>query len=139
MITVRKIFKGDKMKILEVVSDFPKVTETFAVLNLRHFMEAGHEISLFHIKPFRTQEVVHPEARPIIEKAFSFHWVGIEAMKALSYTMLKHPIPLLRVIARIIWAFRREPVRLAASLAILPKSLAMAKKVRLICWIPSLN
>ena len=114
------------MHVFVVVSEFPKVTETFVVRNALHFMESGCEVSLFHLKPFRHHEVIHDEARPVIARARGAAWLGRDGLFAL----LRHAPRLPGMVGTLIRAFWREPNHLAASLAIIPKSLVMADVCR---------
>ena len=118
------------MHILVIVSEFPKVTETFAISNILHYLSRGHAVDLFHIKPFREKEVLHPEAAPVVERAFTYSWFGKRSAAALLSALATRPFRLLDVVVRMTWAFRSEPARLAASFALLPKALAMAQKAR---------
>lgn len=116
-----------EMRIVVVVSEFPKVTETFALLNILHYLSAGHEVSLFHIKPFRTAEIIHDEARPVVDRAFTYPWFSGAALWGLASAILTRPVRLLSIIAHLFKAFWREPKRLAASLALLPKATALGR------------
>lgn len=111
--------------ILIVVSDFPKVTETFALLNALHYTEAGHPVSIFHLKPFRHAELVHDHARPIIERGFTFGWLDGHSLRGLIWA-LSRPRALFGSVGHIASAFWKEPKRLMASLALIPKTCAMA-------------
>ena len=115
------------MKLLVVVSEFPKITETFAIANVLHYLSQGHDARVFHLKPFRHHEIVHEEARKVIEGGFTFPWLWGESFVALIGTIFRHPLRLSRVLARMIGAFWREPKRLGESLAIVPKSLALGR------------
>ncbi len=118
------------MRILVIVSDFPKVTETFAVANMLHYLAQGHQVDLFHIKPFRTQEVIHDEAQPVVDRAFTFPWFGGPSLRACLLTLLRQPRALLSIIGAMLWAFRTEPRRLVAAFTMLPKVLAAARQAK---------
>ena len=115
------------MRIVVVVSEFPKVTETFAVSNILHYMAAGHDVSLFHNKRFRSQEIIHDEARPVVERAFTFPWLWGPSLAALAHVIASRPVKFAILVAHFFRAFWREPRRLAASLAILPKASALGR------------
>ncbi|MBV7410688.1 glycosyltransferase family 4 protein [Maritimibacter sp. DP1N21-5] len=117
------------MRILIVVSDFPKVTETFVLANARHFLARGHDLGVFHLKPFRHGEVTHPDAAHVVARGIGLPWITGESLVGLLWG-LSRPALFLPVVARLVAAFWREPSRLTASLAILPKSLAMARQLR---------
>lgn len=115
--------------ILIIVSDFPKVTETFALLNALHYSEAGHPVSIFHLKPFRDAELVHDHARPIIEQGFTFGWLDGQSLRGLIWA-LSRPRALFGALGHIARAFWTEPKRLMASLALVPKTCAMARRAQ---------
>ncbi len=115
------------MRITIIVSDFPKVTETFVLANALHYLEAGHDVSVFHLKPFRHGEVVHDHARSVVERGFTFGWLDGASLCGLAWA-LGRPGRFARVLGRLTGAFWREPKRLAASLAIVPKSCALARQ-----------
>lgn len=115
------------MKIVVVVSDFPKVTETFALANVLHYLSKGHDARIFHLKPFRINEIIHPGSEPVVDTAFTFPWLRGASAAAMVDAVLTHPIRLARCFGKILWAFRAEPKRLLASLAILPKAVALGR------------
>ncbi|MEY8120942.1 hypothetical protein AB9F26_22480, partial [Falsihalocynthiibacter sp. BN13B15] len=100
--------------------DFPKVTETFVLSNVLHYLSKGHDARVFSVKPFRKNELVHPGSEPVIATAFTFPWIRGDSSRALVATLLMRPGALFRCIGKIVWAFRAEPKRLFASLSILP-------------------
>lgn len=118
------------MKIVVVVSDFPKVTETFVAANVLHYLSQGHDARVFHLKPFRRGEVVHEHTRPVVGRGFTFPWIGGPSAAALAWGLLRHPGAVLGAVAAICRAFRAQPRPLAASLAIVPKALALGRMAR---------
>lgn len=118
------------MKIVVVVSDFPKVTETFVAANVLHYLSRGHDARVFHLKPFRRGEVVHEHTRPAVERGFTFPWIGGPSAVALAWGLMRHPGAVLGAVAAILRAFWAEPRPLAASLAILPKAVALGRMAR---------
>lgn len=115
------------MKILIVVSDFPKVTETFVLSNMQHYVAQGEEVSLFHIKPFRENELIQTGAESLIKRAFDFSWFGSEARAACWWAFSKKPRQTMHMLGQILAGFCKQPKRLVATLAIVPKSLALAR------------
>jgi len=116
-----------KPSILIVVSDFPKVTETFVLSNALHYLEAGHDVSVFHLKPFRRSELVHEHTRSVVSRGFTFGWFDTKAVTGLIWAFGR-PTRLGSALTKIIKAFWREPKRLAATLATVPKTCAMARQ-----------
>ena len=115
------------MKILVVVSEFPKITETFAIVNVLHYLSKGHDARVFHLKPFRHEEVVHAEAQPVVDRGFTYGWLSAPSLTALASALLTRPGRLFSVIGRMIKAMRGDPKRLIEALAIVPKSLALGR------------
>lgn len=114
------------MRICVVVSDFPKVTETFVIANALHYLRAGHDVSVFHLKAFREDEVMHKHAQPVIATGFTFPWVWGASLSGLGWAMAR-PRRFVPLLGQILRAFAGEPRRLAATLALLPKSCAFAR------------
>lgn len=115
------------MKLIVVVSEFPKITETFAIANVLHYLSKGHDARVFHLKPFRHKEVVHDEARPVVERGYTFPWFPVLPTVA---SILQHPVRVARVLGTIVAETWREPKRLVESLAIVPKSLALGRQAK---------
>ena len=118
------------MKILVVVSEFPKLTETFAYRNLVEYDRLGHEPWLFHVKPYRKADVVHGFFRPLMPRVFSFGWLGRATSGAFAAEWLRAPGVMARLTAQLIRAHWREPGRGLAVAALLPKSVALGRWCR---------
>lgn len=114
------------MKFLVIVSDFPKITETFVLRNARHFLDKGHDVTMFHLKPFRADEVVHEDFADVMDRALGLGWLPAQALPMMART----PGRLLRIIAQIVVAFARKPRHLAVSLSLIPKAAALARRCR---------
>lgn len=112
--------------ILITVSEFPKLTETFVLSNALHYEAQGHRVGIFHIKPYRHGEVVHPHARVILPRGFTFGWFDRDSAGGLVAEVLRAPGAVLALLGQIGAAFWREPKRLAASVALFPKAAALA-------------
>lgn len=115
------------MKIIVIVSEFPKITETFAIVNVLHYLSKGHDARVFHLKPFRHGEVVHAEAQPVVDRGFTYGWLSGPSLVALLMTFATRPGRLLSVLGRIVKTMKGDPKRLLQSLAIVPKSLALGR------------
>lgn len=111
------------MKFLIVVSDFPKVTETFVLRNVQHYLRQGHEVGVFHLKQYRTHETVHAEFTEVTARSLTAPWLSIGAMAEF----IKAPIKVAGCAAHIIRAFLGKPRHLAVSLLLVPKALALAR------------
>lgn len=118
------------MKILVVVSEFPKITETFAYRNLVEYDRLGHEPWLFHVKPPRRDTAVHEFLRPLLSRVFGYSWLGPAAMGGFAAEWARAPGAMARLTARLVRAHRREPRRGLAVAALLPKSVALGRWCR---------
>lgn len=116
------------MRIVIVVSDFPKVTETFVLSNAMHYMQAGHDVTVFHLKAFRQNEVVHDHARPVVARGQTFGWCDAPALGGLLWALRTAPRSLLSALGAMVRAHWHEPKRLAASLALVPKACALGRQ-----------
>ena len=105
-----------------IVSDFPKVTETFVLRNVQHYLRQGHAVEICHIKPYRAAEVVHGRFAAVTDHALGLPWFSgaalLQAIRAPGVTASS--------IGTIISGFLRKPRHLLISLALIPKALALA-------------
>jgi glycosyltransferase involved in cell wall biosynthesis len=113
------------VKILVVVSEFPKLTETFVYRNVAEYKRLGHDVSLFHVKPFHSAELLHEFARNIVPDAFTFAPAGGPAFAALARELVSRPASLGRLISTIARVHVREPRRGAIALSLVPKGIAL--------------
>lgn len=118
------------MRILIVVSEFPKLTETFAYRNAVEYERLGHQVRIFHIKRFRKGEIVHDFMRGLVGRSFTFGYASPAALGALAQEAATAPLRLARLLGRILRAYRKEPLRGLAVLSYLPKALALGRWCR---------
>lgn len=115
------------MKLAVIVTEYPKSTETFIYRDLVAFHEAGCEVVLYHLAPYRKDQPLHGFAAP------TRGWVrpiGFAQPGAVARAMARHPAALTRAIAQLTAAYARHPRMLGKSLALLPKALAIAEDAR---------
>lgn len=113
------------MRILVVVSEFPKLTETFVYRNIAEYRRAGHEVTLFYAKKFIPGELVHGFARDTAESAFTFGFAAPRSLVALAGEAARHPLRQARLWAELLRAHLAEPRRGLHAFATLPKSVAL--------------
>ncbi|CTQ34790.1 glycosyltransferase [Jannaschia rubra] len=118
------------MKLLVVVSEFPKLTETFAYRNVVEYGRLGHDARIFHVKPFRDREIVHGFVRDLLPRAFTFPYLGARTLGALAAETFRRPGTMARLIGRLLAAHRREPRRGMAVAALFPKAVALGRWCR---------
>lgn len=118
------------MKIVVVLSEFPKITETFAYRNIVEFRRLGVDARVFYLKPLRREEVVHGFMREIVGSAFTVGFLSRPALGALLREAARAPRRLGRLLRAIAVAHWREPLRGLTVLAYLPKALALGEACR---------
>ncbi|MEM1313637.1 MAG: glycosyltransferase [Pseudomonadota bacterium] len=118
------------MKIVVVVSEFPKLTETFVYREALEYSKRGHDVRIFHIKRFRKHEITHGFMRGLIDRAFTYGYASPPALAALIAEIATAPRRVFRTLRRIAAAYAREPRRGLAVLAYLPKALALGRYCR---------
>ncbi len=118
------------MKLIVIVTEYPKATETFIYRDLLKFAEMGADIELHHVAPFRRHQPLHRFAEPTRAWARYTPFLSRAAAKALARAALTSPRTLAATVAQMVIAYRREPKLCLKSLALIPKALAMADHAR---------
>lgn len=118
------------MKLLVIVTEYPKATETFIYRDLLKFADGGAEIALHHLAPFRRDQPLHRFAAPTRGWARYTPFFGRAAAGALVRALMRRPGTLAKAIGQIVAAFATKPKLCLKSLALVPKALAMAEEAR---------
>lgn len=118
------------MKLLVIVTEYPKATETFIYRDLLKFAEGGAEIELHHLAPFRTGQPLHRFAEPTRGWARYTPFFGRAAARALLRAVFRRPLTLAKAVGQIAAAYATRPKLCLKSLALVPKALAMAEAAR---------
>jgi glycosyltransferase involved in cell wall biosynthesis len=121
---------GGAMKLLVIVTEYPKSTETFIYRDLVKFGECGVEIELHHLAPFRHDQKLHAFAEPTRGWARYVPFAGGEALAATARAALGGRGALLRAAGQLLWGYRRHPKLALKSLALIPKALAIAERAK---------
>jgi colanic acid/amylovoran biosynthesis glycosyltransferase len=118
------------LKLAIIVTEFPCITETFIARDLVKFLERGHSVRLFHLARYNTAEPLHGFATPLADVVRCYPYLASgQVLSAVVRTAAGRPRMLARTVADIFRNCWREPIYLAKSLAILPKSLAFAREI----------
>jgi glycosyltransferase involved in cell wall biosynthesis len=118
------------MKLIVIVTEYPKATETFIYRDLLTFAKLGAEIELHHLAPLRRGQSLHAFAEPTRAWARYTPFAGRAACAATLRALLRRPGALLGCVGRLLSGYRREPKLLAKSLALIPKALVLAEHAR---------
>lgn len=119
------------MRLGYIVTEFPKVTETFILRDLVEFDRRGHDVRVYHLTAARTDEIIHDFAKHLLPKGrYRPFFLDARVLGAFVRAVLRHPLKLIRIASRIVVECRTDPITLSKSLAILPKSLAFAEDMK---------
>lgn len=111
------------MRLAVIVTEYPKTTETFILRDLMTFLEAGVELRVYHVAPYRDTEILHDFAQPTRALARHHALFGAKALRAV----LRRPLFSIGKAWQILRAQWAEPVLALKSLAILPQACAVAE------------
>ncbi|MCA9503578.1 MAG: glycosyltransferase [Spirochaetaceae bacterium] len=116
-------------RVAYVMSRFPKLTETFVLDEMLELERRGVAVEIFPLWRERA-DVVHPEARPLVERAHYTRTLDLAILRDNLLCLVRRP----RVYLGTLWAIVVSNVRsaryLVAALAIFPKSVHMARRLR---------
>lgn len=116
------------MRLGIIVTEFPRITETFVMRDVLAFAQAGHEVRIYRLGRPRKSEFVHPFARPAMGWLRSKPFLlDRDVIAALLSHLGRSPLALARVAGTLLYDYWSTPTLLLKSLAILPKSLAFAR------------
>jgi colanic acid/amylovoran biosynthesis glycosyltransferase len=113
------------VKLAVIVTEYPKSTETFIYRDLVAFHEAGCEVVLYHLAPYRHGQPLHGFATPTRAWVREIGFV----QPAATARALARPA-FVSAFAKMTAAYGRHPRILAKSLALVPKALAIAEDAK---------
>ncbi len=108
-----------------MMSRFPHLPETFILREMIGIEKAGWEIFLYPLI-CQQQSVVHPEAKPWINRAHCFPYFSAQILRSNLYFFLKKPLAYLSTWAKMVAGNMGSPKFLIRALALFPKSVGMA-------------
>jgi len=118
-------------RLAVIVTEFPKVTETFIMRDVVAFSKSGYDVRIYHLTHFNRREVVHDFAQQTIPWSRDFAYIASPGVIGACFRAVwRKPRVLGRVLRDIVIGCRRDPVMLLKSLFILPKSLRIAEDIR---------
>jgi glycosyltransferase involved in cell wall biosynthesis/aminoglycoside phosphotransferase (APT) family kinase protein len=109
-----------------ILSRFPSVTETFILREVQEMERQGQPVRLV---PLLREDppVVHPEARPWVERALYTPFLSWSILASNLRTALRSPVRYGVLLAQLILASIHRPRFLAGTLAVFPKSVHLAR------------
>lgn len=114
------------MKLAVIVTEFPKTTETFILRDLMVFLEAGVDLRLYHLAPWRNDQILHDFGAEAGRRARHIPLFSPRSLAALA----SHPLAATQLAGSIALHQGREAKFAAKSLALLPAALRLGQELR---------
>jgi glycosyltransferase involved in cell wall biosynthesis len=111
------------------MSRFPKLTETFVLDEILGLEARGIRVEVFPLWREHA-EVVHPEARAVVDRAHFLPTLDLTILKDLLDALRGRPRVLLGTLWVLLKANWRSPRFLLGALAIFPKAVSFARRMR---------
>ncbi len=116
-------------RVAYIMSRFPKITETFILFELLAVEKQGVHVDVFPLLRER-QDVVHPEAVPVVDRAHFHPFVSLSILWANVVFLFTQPWTYVRTIAEVLFGTVRSVNFFVGALGILPKSVRFAYEMR---------
>lgn len=116
-------------RVAYVMSRFPKLTETFVLDEILALERRGVVVEVFPLWREHAA-LVHPEARAVVDRAHFLPTLDPGVARDNLRTLGSQPRAYLACLGRLIWSNRTSPRYLAGALAIFPKAVAFARRMR---------
>ena len=132
------------MRLGIIVTEFPRITETFVMRDVLAFAAAGHEIRIYRLGPQRKSEFVHPFARPVMSWVRSKPFILDRAVATALLSQIRaNPRGLARIVGRPReepWTFKEVLLKLGLPIGaicglILPANFSTAALLGLTCLV----
>ena len=118
------------LKVGYLFHRFPNIRQTYLIRELLHIQECGVEVKIFTLMPPKDR-AIHDGARSLLlltQPHVSF--LAWSVIKAQLYFLRRSPKRYLRALAKTVWQTYPEPLVLLLALALFPKSVYFAKKMK---------
>ena len=116
-------------RIAYILSRFPKVSETFILREIIALENKGVEIELYPLI-LEKQAVVHPEAKPWLEKLCYFPWMSVDVFRANIRSFIRAPFRYLQLWGSTMLGNGSNFKFLARAFIIFPKAVRMAEEMQ---------
>lgn len=117
------------MRIAFIASEFPKFTETFVAREAMAFVNAGHEVLMVHLKPYRSDELIHDFMRPLLGQTLGRPLNSPKTWGKAAGRALRKPKATLATISSIVSNCISEPDILAKNVAATASALALSSEL----------
>ncbi len=116
-----------RQRVAYVMSRFPHLPETFILREMVALEARGWQVLLYPLI-FQRQEVVHPEARPWIARAWKTGFLSPKVLGDNLLLLLRSPKRYLGTLGRVLWENRTSPKFLSRAVILWPKSISLARE-----------
>lgn len=113
-----------------IISMFPELHETFILRELVALERRGMRFHIYSLQHPRDPITIDDAIRLSTERTSYSSLFTLATLGALVRTLVKHPLPLLKSVASLVWNGKDRPMDIAKNLAILPVSLHIAEQGR---------
>jgi glycosyltransferase involved in cell wall biosynthesis len=118
-------------KIAYISSSFPVLTETFIIREVEELRRKGVDVEVFSLKGPRFKGTMQSNTEALIETTHYYPYLFSRSLwKALIYYSVTKPASCCEVLTRIIGTHILNPLLLLKTIAIIPKSFAIAKTLK---------
>lgn len=117
------------MRIAFIASEFPKFTETFVAREAMAFVEAGHDVLMVHLKPYRSDELIHDFMRPLLDQTLGRPLSEPKTWLKAAGRALKTPGSTLAIASSIVKNCAREPDILVKNVGAAATALALSSEL----------
>lgn len=116
------------MRIAYVMSRFPKLTETFILVEMVEMAKLGVDVEVFPLRREKSA-MVQPAAAPFVDRAHYLPFLSAAILRSQLTMLIRHPRRYLGALTGVVRGTWRSPRFLLAGLAIFPKVVAMAERM----------
>lgn len=116
-------------RIAYVMSRFPKLTETFVLDEILDHERSGIEVAVFPLWR-EPASVIHPEARPIVERAFFTPTLDVRILRDNLRCFARLPLRYVQTLWTLVRRNAKSPRFLLGALAIFPKAVSFAERMQ---------
>lgn len=111
-----------------IISMFPELHETFILRELVALERRGMRFHIYSLQHPRDPITLDDAIRLSTERTSYSSLFTLATLGALARTLLKHPVPLMKSVASLVWSGKDRPMDVVKNLAILPVSLYIAEQ-----------
>jgi glycosyltransferase involved in cell wall biosynthesis/aminoglycoside phosphotransferase (APT) family kinase protein len=118
-----------RVGVAVLLSRFPAITETFILREVIEMERQGQPVRLIPLLR-ESPAIVHPEARPWVERALFTPFLSFPILAANARAMLHHPWRYATLVVRLVLGTLRSPRVCVGTIGIIPKSVYLAERAR---------